>query len=265
MNATEQERYQAKTPEQRFKHMLRTEFSFSGKLAELILAEAQAYLIGPPGVLRPGQMRVILADQRARHGQALGATATKEVIWTVDGGEADREVLSRHGAVVLRRQRVQRLLEEAVEQGAVATQEDLAQVLQVSVRTIKRDFASLHAAGEWLPSRGYLKGIGRGQTHKARIIRRWLQGATYDQLVRDTRHALSSIRRYVATFVRVLQFHQQGFEPPQIAHLVQIGLPLVQEYLALWAENETPATRERLADQLQRFSKRKPVPKRGQP
>jgi DeoR/GlpR family transcriptional regulator of sugar metabolism len=50
------------------------------------------------------------------------------------------------------------LLDEALAQGALATQEDLARVLQTSLRTIKRDFAELHNQGLYLSNRGYLKG-----------------------------------------------------------------------------------------------------------
>lgn len=254
--AEESARLQAKTPEQRFKQTLQAEFGFAPKMAGLLLKEAQEHLLGNSDHIRPGQMPVILVARDARHGQALRETSTTEIVWTVDAGAADREVLAKQGVVGLRRHRIKRLLDEALEQGAMATQEDLAQALQVTTRTIKRDFATLHASGEWLPSRGYLKGIGRGQTHKAQIVGRWLQGETYDQLERHTHHTSSSIRRYVQTFVRVLQLRQEEFDASQIATLAQIGQSLVQEYLTIWQENETLATRERLADQLQRMQKR---------
>lgn len=263
MKEEEQARMQAKTPEERFRYTLEKEFALSPKLAGLVLEEAQGQLFGKPGHMKPGQMRVILAARGARHGQGLSKTAMQEVVWTVDAGEIDRETLAKYGSVALRRQRLQRLLDEAQEQGAMATQEDLAQVLQVTTRTIKRDFAFLHAQGAWLPSRGYLKGIGRGQSHKAQIVSRWLKGESYDQLERHTRHTGGSIRRYVQTFLRVLQLRRQGFEDAQIAMLVQIGQPLVQEYLTIWKENDNPATRERLADQLQRLQRPVQAIKRG--
>jgi len=72
----------------------------------------------------------------------LRHTETAEITWTVDAGLEDRRVLERHGHLALRQARIQRLLDEALAQGAVATQEDLAQVLHVSSRTIKRDCAA---------------------------------------------------------------------------------------------------------------------------
>ena len=140
------------------------------------------------------------------------------------------------------------------EQGGVASQEDLAQVLNVSVRTIKRDCLVLQNEGIYLPTRGNLHGIGRGQTHKAQIIRHWLQGWTYDQIVWHTHHTATAIKRYIQAFVRVIELHQQGFSQNQIGLLLQMDLALVQEYLAVYGQNDSPECRERLQEQLKRLS-----------
>ena len=247
-------RLEAKTPQQRFVRMLEQDFQFAPKIAQVILEEAQACLLGQSEGLGSSQMRAILAKRNAGHGRALRETETIEVSWTIDAGLEDRQVWQRHGAKALRRVRIQRLLLEAVEQGAAATQEDLAQALNVSVRTIKRDFEELQAQGLYLPSRGNLEGIGRGQTHKAQIIARWLQGETYDQIALHTHHAVVSIQRYLRTFVRLIELHQQGFSDHQLAMLLQIGLVLVREYLAVYQNNDRPDCRRRLQEQLERLS-----------
>jgi len=266
MNQAEMRRKRAKTPEQRFVRVLEQEFHYAPRVAQAVLEEAQACLAGNAGQIKPGQMRVILVKYEAGHGRALRDTATTEVVWTVDGGEEDRRVLHQAGRKGLRRWRIQRLLEEALEQGGIATQEDLAQALQVSVRTIKRDCAELQAQGVYLPTRGNLHGIGRGQTHKAQIIGRWLRGETYDQIALHTHHSLSSIQRYVQAFARVIALHKEEFAESQIALLVGKSQALVREYLAVYRQNDTLACRERLAAQLQRLSGASasgPVPQKG--
>lgn len=265
MNQEEITRMEVKTAEHRFVHLLKTDFRFSTRMAEELLEEAQKHLIGKPEQIKPGQQRVILVSRKARHGRSLSEIEKVEVIWTIDEGKTDLEVLAKKGPKGLRHHRIQRLLQEALEQGAVASQEDLSKVLQVTPRTIQRDFAELKAAGEWLPSRGYLRGIGRGQTHKAAIIGRWLRGETYDQLVVHTHHSLSSIQGYIQSFVRVVQLHEQGFENHQIALLAQMSEPLVEEYLAVYQENGSPSCRERLNEQLQRLGQGKVVKKRALP
>jgi len=253
MNDQEIERQEAKTPQQRLLRVLEQEFRYAPKVAQAVLEEAEACLGGRAGPLRLGQLRVILSKAGAGHGRSLRDTVTTEVVWTVDAGQEDRQVLREHGSGALRQVRIQRLLDEAIEQGAAATQEDLAQVLHVSPRTIKRDCAALTAQGVYLPTRGNLQGIGRGQTHKARIVEHWLRGETYDQIALRVHHSLPSIQRYIQTFVRVIELHRQGFSEQQLAHLLQIGAPLVGEYLALYRQHDDAASRERLAAQLLRL------------
>jgi len=166
----------------------------------------------------------------------------------------DLQVEANQGREALRHSRIQRLLSEAVEQGAAATQEDMATALQVSVRTIKRDCAKLQQKGISLPTRGNLQGIGRGQTHKAQIVGRWLRGETYDQIALHTHHSLTCVKRYIQAFVRVVQFHRQSFSLGEISLALQVSAPLVQEYLAVYQQNDTPFCRQRLTQQLERLS-----------
>lgn len=254
MKRTGQERRtQVKTAASQLQQKLESEFDIPRRIAEAIVNEAEECLQAPSEQQVSGQRWVLLASREAGHGQALSETALRQVCWTVDDGAADTATYAAHGAVGLRRVRLQRLLGEAVEQGALATQEDLATALTVDVRTIKRDCRELEAAGVWLPLRGAIRSIGRGQTHKAQIVGRWLGGETYDQLTRSTHHHVSCIARYVQTFVRVVALHQEGLLAQQIAHLTQSGLPLVQEYLTLYHQYDAPHYRERLAEQLQRM------------
>lgn len=100
------ERVQAKTPEQRFLHVLEAEFRYAPKVAQAILEEAQSCLLGNSHHLRPGQVRVVLTKREAGHGHALRNTATTEVVWTIDAGLEDRQVLQAHDAITLRQVRI---------------------------------------------------------------------------------------------------------------------------------------------------------------
>ncbi len=69
----------------------------------------------------------------------------------------------------------------------------------------------------------------------------------------STRHSSASIRRYVQSFLRVVELHRQTFAVSQIAYLVQSGEALIREYLAVYAQNESPESRTRLEEQLNRL------------
>ncbi len=254
MKQDEIERVQAKTAEQRFLNVMTQEFNHAPRVAQAIFAEAQESLLGQPQNLRPGQIRKILLKRDAAHGQSLFKSETIEVTWTIDAGKEDDEIEQRDGVAALRQARTQRLLDEALSQGAVASQEDLARVLHVSVRTIKRDCADLQAQGILLPTRGKLKGIGRGQTHKAQIVGRWLRGETYDQIARRTHHSLSCVKRYVQAFARVINLKQKGLTKAEISLLLQMSNHLVDDYLAIYAQNDTPFSQQRLQEQLERLN-----------
>lgn len=262
MNEQTINRLQSKTPERRFLRVLEDEFHQPPRVAQVLLEEARACLLGRASALRPGQLRVILTQITAGHGQPLCKTATQEVVWTIDAGQEDHHVLQQYNHIGLRRVRIQRLLDEALAQGAVATQEDLAYALHVSVRTIKRDCKHLEAKGIYLPTRGNLKGIGRGQTHKAQIVGRWLCGETYDQIMLHTRHSSSSIKRYVQAFVRVVELHQEGFSEGNIALVLDTSVYLVREYLTVYDQHDSPEQRARLKEQIERLRKA-PKAKKG--
>jgi hypothetical protein len=238
---TPAQRWMVKTPEQRFLSELQESFQYAPRIAQVILEEAKEHLLGNNDNLTIGQMRVILAEKDASHGRPLRETETTEVTWTVDAGAEDLQVLEEHGSIALRHVRILRLLDEALTQGAEATQEDLAR------------------------SRGNLQGIGRGQTHKARIVELWLQGLTYDQITRRTRHAVSSIKRYINTFIRVVWMQRQDYTEEQIAHLLQIGTALTAEYLALYDRYDTEQYKERLEACLERIcgAEARPASKKG--
>jgi tetratricopeptide (TPR) repeat protein len=86
---------------------------------------------------------VRLARAAAALGRRLGASDYVDVTWTVQA--PDDELIST--ATGRRRHVLRRLLDEAQAQGGSPTDDDLAQVLGVSRRTIERDMSALQAAG----------------------------------------------------------------------------------------------------------------------
>lgn len=257
-----EKRQRAKSSESQLVRILEEDYGLAPRVAQAVLEEVQDYLKRDDVSEEKGQIVVNLVRHDSGHGQALSETETVCVRWTVDAGKADKEMERKEGTMALRRHRIVRLLDEAVDQGGIATQEDLAAALGITVRTIKRDFAHLHKAGHFLPSRGYRQGIGRGQSHKVQIIEQWLSGATYDQIMERTRHSGHAIQRYIQTFARIVELHQQQMSPEQMGFITQIGLTLVERYLAIYHAIEKPEQRERLQAQLARMASGRPLVKK---
>jgi len=253
--ATSDTRLLTKTPEAAFLLVMNKEFGFSPRVSREVLQTSQEMLGGCGERLRPGQIRQIVARREAPFGPPLAETDKVEVTLTVDAGAEDLEVRREQGLEGLRRGRILRLLEEALEQGGVLTQEDLAQVLGVTRRTIGRDVKVLQSGGHLLHTRGRVKGVGRGQTHKAKIIALWLDRVGYDQIARQVYHSPQAIKRYVGTFLRMVVLHRQGTVVSDIAFLTGNSERLVADYLALaQAAQGVPHRLEKLEEELQRVS-----------
>jgi predicted ArsR family transcriptional regulator len=262
--ASTQGRLALKTPEAAFLRVLTEEFGFSFRVSRELLQVGQEMLGGGVSAMaiRPGQVRLVVVSFQAPFGPPLAEVAKVEVTLTVDTGAEDAEVRQRDGLAGLRRGRILRLSEEALAQGGVLTQEDLGRALGVESRTIRRDIQALKSEGHLIPTRGQLKGVGRGQTHKVKIIELWLDRQGYDQIARRLYHSPQAIKRYVSTFLRMVVLHQQETTIPEIAFLTQTSERLVGDYLAVYQQaQQTPHRAEKLAEELARVSARsKPTP-----
>jgi tetratricopeptide (TPR) repeat protein len=115
-------------------------------LAELEQAEEAA--------VQMRQVLVRLPHIDAPTGRPMQDDDYVPVTWTVFASE-DSTIA---GAAARRRQQLLRLLQEAESQGAAPTVDDLAEALQVSQPTIKRDLAALRRAGHEVRTRGSRRG-----------------------------------------------------------------------------------------------------------
>jgi hypothetical protein len=242
-------RLATKTPQQQFLHELRHGFRYPPPVAQALLETAQRYLERSSGNISLGKVRVILARQGAPLGRPLGDTELIDVIWTVDNGAEDADVLARYGSEALRRVRILRLLDEAVAQDAAATFEDLARVLHVSRRTLQRDATLLRLKGYALPTRGHLPGKEAGQSYKVLIVSQILAGKTHAEIEQYTHHSPVTVRRCIADFCSVVWLHQQMLSQEEIVQILSMRVDLVESYLELYREScMSSARRTRLEE-----------------
>ena len=191
---------------------------------------------------------MIVLAKDASAGKPLSQLKKLEVTLTSDAGEEDLDVLSKYGRVALREVHILRLVEESLDQGGILTQEDLSRISKVDVRTIKRDIAHLRKQGYLVHTRGQIKGIGRGKSHKVAIIELYLQRYTYTEISWRTRHSAFAIKRYLTTFSRMINLKRKGVVPEEIAFLLGISSHLTEEYLRLYQKYNLPQYQDRIED-----------------
>jgi hypothetical protein len=143
------------------------------------------------------------------------------------------------------------MTEEAYDQGAYLTQEDLARILGVSVRKIRRDLGVLRDMGFRLYLRGAMKDIGRGVSHKVWIVGLYLEWKTYSEIKRITGHGVAAIKSYLNDFSRVLMNLERGISDlREISFNTGKSERLVREYGDLIKEAERDDFKRRRLDSM---------------
>lgn len=142
------------------------------------------------------------------------------------------------GVSVMRQARILRMTEEAYEQGGLLSHEDLACLLCTSLATIKRDAQELRSQGYAVLTRGQVKDIGKGVSHKAQIVADYLAGYTFSEIKFRRRHTIRAIQRYCGDFVRIIRLTQRGLPPSEIRRTANLSERLITEYLVLYEECE---------------------------
>jgi len=242
-------RLQAKSPEEAIIERIGRDFNLAPFMARTQYEQMRRYFEEYFELERDeGQMAFLAVSADVPPGQPMAACERVAIPLTLDHPD-DVEAL-RHGVAALRQSKIQRLTQEAQEQGALLTQEDLARLLCASRSTIKRDIAELRQQGIDVPTRGQIKDIGKGISHKAQIVEDWLAGYTFSQIKQRRRHSLHSIDRYCSDFRRVVRLHEHGLSEREIRISTGLSERLIGEYLALYkvAEPESEGMQRILSE-----------------
>ena len=212
---------------------LKNKFDFSDILAEALMKRIQLFLTENTAQdLGVGQIPYWGVVSTEPSGTPMGEMEKARVRLTLYHTD-DLKVLREQGIQALRQSKEMRLTVEAKDQGVLLTQDDLALLLCSTVRTIRNDIRALREQGITVPTRGQMKDIGKGVSHKAKIVQEYLKGYEYSEIERRTHHSAGSIDRYIHDFTRVLYLTKKGEDLHRIRQVTRLSERLVQEYQAL--------------------------------
>lgn len=235
-----QERLNLKSAEQAFARKIVNGTNCSSFESEIIVEKAkEIFALGEYSegrVLQDGQIVFIAVDSGAPPGVPIKQCAKRRVVLKHLNRSEDLQVLKDHGASAKRRQQMMRMAVEAQEQGALLTQEDLALILDCDVRTIRVDIQKLCREGIMVPTRGTVRDIGPGVTHKVKAIKLWLSGKEALEVARQLNHSLKAVERYIQTFSRVVYAQRRMRNILKTALVVGISVASAGNYWELHAE-----------------------------
>lgn len=157
----------------------------------------------------------------------------------------------KQAAVALRHRRLMRITEQAREQGGLLSQEDLAEILMCDVRTIRRDVESLRQKGIVVATRGQVRDIGPGVSHRGIAVRLWLEGKEPVEVARHINHSLAAVENYLEKFKRVAYLRGKHFDDYQSALTIGISVAAVKTFVAIYEQYRHKAFFRQRVDEIE--------------
>jgi len=246
-------RLDLKTIEAMFTNLITDGTNCSPFESEIIVEKAkEVFAIGDHAegnILQPGQMIWTALDMNEPPGKPLKSCNLRRIILTHIKPKEDAEVRRLYNRSAKRQQQINRMAVEAQDQQALLTQEDLAEILDTDVRTIRRDIQHLREQGISVPTRGQQKDIGPGVTHRVQAITLFLEEKEPLEIARAIKHSLTAVERYIDTFCRVVYCQRRFRNNLQTALVVGASIHTVNTYLGLHSDwCECPAYRDRIVE-----------------
>lgn len=200
--------------------------------------------------MQPGQLVWQAVAEEEPAGKPLKECLFKRIKLTMHSLSEDVEVLKSFGHSAKRGQQIRRITQEALDQGALLTQEDLAVLLDSDIKTIRNDIKRYQSEHEVVvPTRGNKKDIGPGITHRERAVELYIQGKDAVAIGRDLKHSLKAVERYIQTFCRVIYCQRELRNTLKTAMVVGVSVAAVNRYLELKEKNWKKAEyQERLSE-----------------
>jgi hypothetical protein len=165
-------------------------------------------------------------------------TKVKPVVLTLIS-EDDIKLL-KEGATsrAVRKLVIERIFNEAIEQGVVLTHVDASLILTCAPSTVGGYVKEVQAEKKvQIPDRGKVHDMGRSVTHKKEIVRYKLQNYSQIEIKRRTHHSGEAVDRYLRDYNRVKVLRGK-LAPQEVAFATGLSIALVNEYLDLIEELE---------------------------
>jgi hypothetical protein len=172
------------------------------------------------------------------YGLTMKNTKVKPVVLTLVSEEDIRMLKEGATGKEIRKVVIERIFNEAMEQGVVLNHVDAGLILKCDRQTVSSYMKEVEAEKKvQIPDRGKVHDMGRSVTHKKEIVRYMLQNHSQTEITRLTHHSGESVDRYLRDYNRIKVLRGK-FAPQEVAFATGLSIALVNEYLDLIEEME---------------------------
>lgn len=172
------------------------------------------------------------------YGLSMKNTKVKPVVLTLISEDDIRMLKEGATSRAVRKIVIERIFNEAAEQGVVLTHVDASLILRCARTTVGGYVKEVEAEKNvQIPDRGKVHDMGRSVTHKKEIVRYMLQNYSQTEIKRRTHHSGEAVDRYLRDYNRVKVLRDK-LAPQEVAFATGLSISLVNEYLELIEELE---------------------------
>jgi len=210
---------------------LRSNYNMSLKEADLLSNDfIKAYTLDNPSNLIDGQLFYSAIHKDEPAGKPVAACQKKRIKLTLFCHE-----FILQSPTDKTRDLIYSMPWQALSQDTLLTDEDLAFILNISLRTVFRIYKEYKLRNLYIPTRGNFHSFGAGQSHKAEALKLFFQNKPISKIAFILNHAISSVERYIDDFARTfIGYYDEKYPIDKLSSITKIAKHIILQYIEIF-------------------------------
>ena len=190
----------------------------------------------------PGRLKISRVVKSGKVAQTSTSPPLESCVVTFWEPEGDLKIRKAYGVAGLRRHKLLRITAEALQQSFPLSQDVVSfDILGCGLRTLQRDVAHFGAAGVFVPfQRVSLTDRKQRYTYPVAAAKLYLEGRSQQEIAAILYQNLEVIEGFIRDFAKVVRLAISGISSAHMGTVTQVSEVLIEEYLLLFKEYNTP-------------------------
>ncbi len=175
-------------------------------------------------------------------GDSADSRMTQTCVVTFWDPEGDLKIRKAYGVAGLRRHKLLRITGEAFEQSVPLSQDLVSfDILGCGLRTLQRDVAHFAKSGVFVPfQRLSAPDRKKRYTYRVAAAKLYLEGRPQHEIAVALYQSTVAVETFIRDFAKVVRLATSGIGSSHIGTVSQVPEVLIEEYLLLFKEYNTP-------------------------
>ena len=189
-----------------------------------------------------GRLKISRVVKSGKAGQTSTSPPVESCVVTFWEPEGDLKIRKAYGVAGLRRHKLLRITAEALQQSFPLSQDVVSfDILGCGLRTLQRDVAHFGTAGVFVPfQRVSLTDRKRRYTYPVAAAKLYLEGRSQQEIAAILYQTLEVVEGFIRDFAKVVRLATSGISSAHMGTVTQVSEVLIEEYLLLFKEYNTP-------------------------